>query len=68
MASRSSAPLRREGVTFLVPENVNHLLKHASRLLSEVTLPEAMARSNAPDASLDPEALASILAWLAAHM
>jgi hypothetical protein len=54
-------------VTFLFPENANHVLKYEARPRSELAQPEALPRYNAPDAYLDPEALASILAWLAAH-
>jgi alpha-beta hydrolase superfamily lysophospholipase len=57
----------RSDMTFLFPENANHVLKYEPRPRSEVTLPAAMARYNAPDTHLDPDALASILAWLAAH-
>ena len=65
-------PLRRaasgrETVAFRFPETANHVLKHEPRPRSELTLPEVMARYNAPDAQLDPEALAGILEWLAAH-
>jgi pimeloyl-ACP methyl ester carboxylesterase len=64
-------PLQRAAaghdVTFLFPENANHVLKQELRSPSEGTLPDVMPRYNAPDAKLDPEATASILAWLAAH-
>lgn len=65
-------PLQRaaEGqgdVTFLFPEEANHVLKHEPRPRSELMLPEVAARYNAPDARLDPQALASMLEWLAAH-
>lgn len=55
------------GVTFLFPENANHVLKYEPRPRSELTQPEAVPRYNAPDARLDPEALDSILEWLATH-
>ena len=54
-------------VTFLFPENANHVLKYEPRPRAELAQPEALPRYNAPDAYLDPEALASILAWVAAH-
>ncbi|HEX5441182.1 MAG TPA: alpha/beta fold hydrolase [Ktedonobacterales bacterium] len=54
-------------VTFLFPENANHVLKYEPKPRTELAQPEALPRYNAPDAELDPEALASILAWLAAH-
>ena len=65
-------PLQRaaEGhanVTILFPEDANHVLKYESRPRSELAQPEALPRYNAPDTRLDPQALASILEWLAAH-
>jgi hypothetical protein len=54
-------------VTFLFPENANHVLKYEPRPRAELAQPEALPRYNAPDTHLDPEALASILVWLAAH-
>ncbi len=65
-------PLQRaaaghEQVTFLFPENANHVLKHEPKPRAELTQSEALPRYNAPDAGLDPDALASILEWLAAH-
>jgi uncharacterized protein len=65
-------PLQRaaaghEEVTFLFPENANHVLKQELRPRSEL-VPAEMAESyNGPDTRLDPQALASILEWLAAH-
>ncbi len=57
----------RANVTFLFPDDANHILKHEPRPRAELTLPEVSARYNAPDAQLDPRALASILEWLVAH-
>ena len=55
-------------ITFLFPEDANHVLKHEPRPRSELTLPEVIGRYNAPDARLDPQAMASILEWLAASV
>ncbi len=65
-------PLRRAAaghanVTFLFPEDANHVLKHEPLPRSELSQPEAVPRYNAPDARLDPQAMASILDWLSAH-
>ncbi|WP_405166383.1 lysophospholipase [Nocardia sp. NBC_01499] len=65
-------PLRRaaagrEDVTFLFPENANHVLKHEPRPRSELVQAQVMVGYNADDASLDPEAVAAIVAWLAAR-
>jgi len=57
----------RANVTFLFPENANHVLKQELRPRSELTAADVMPGYNAPDARLDPPALASILAWLGAH-
>ena len=54
-------------VTFLFPEDANHVLKHEPRPRSELVPAEVTARYNSPDAHLDPEVQASILEWLAAH-
>jgi hypothetical protein len=54
-------------VTFLFPENANHVLKEELGSESEATLPNAMPRYNSPDRRLDPDAMSSIVAWLAAH-
>jgi alpha-beta hydrolase superfamily lysophospholipase len=56
-----------EDVTFLFPENANHILKYEPKLRSELVPAEVGARYNAPDARLDPEVQAGILEWLAAH-
>jgi len=65
-------PLQRaaagqEEVTFLFPENANHVLKEELRPRSELVLAEAMESYNAPNTRLSPQTLASILEWLAAH-
>jgi alpha-beta hydrolase superfamily lysophospholipase len=54
-------------VTFIFPENANHVLKEELRSQTEITLPEAMPRYNALDAHLDPAAMADMATWLAAH-
>jgi len=54
-------------VTFLFPENANHVLKQELRPRSEL-IPAQMAESyNGPDTHLDPQSLVSIREWLAAH-
>ena len=54
-------------VTFLFPENANHVLKQELRP-REALVPAEIAESyNGPDTRLDPQALDSILEWLAAH-
>src|SRR5262249_53267564 len=57
----------RADVTFLFPENANHVLKYEPKPRAELAQPEALPRYNAPDAHLDAEAMASIVTWLDAH-
>jgi len=57
-----------EEVTFLFPENANHVLKEELRPRSELVPAEITESYNGPDTHLDQETLASILAWLAAHV
>ena len=54
-------------VTFFFPENANHVLKQELRPRSELVAAEVAQSYNGPDTRLDPQALASILEWLAAH-
>jgi hypothetical protein len=56
----------RSDVTFLFPENANHVLKHEPRPRPELTGADA-AGYNAPGTRLDPEALSAILGWLEAE-
>jgi alpha-beta hydrolase superfamily lysophospholipase len=57
----------RADVSFLFPEDANHVLKHEPRPREELMQAEAMSRYNAPDAALDPETVAAIVAWLKAR-
>jgi hypothetical protein len=54
-------------VTFLFPENANHVLKQELRPRSALVPAEIADSYNGPDTRLDPDVLAGILAWLAAH-
>jgi hypothetical protein len=65
-------PLQRavEGhadVTFLFPENANHVLKEELRARSELIPAEMTDSYNGPETRLDPQAMASMLEWLVAH-
>ena len=65
-------PLQRaaaghEEVTFLFPENANHVLKQELRPRSELVPTEITESYNGPGTHLDPQALVRILEWLAAH-
>ncbi len=57
----------RADITFLFPDNANHVLKYEPAPRQRLAQAEAMPRYNAPDAYLDPEVTAAIAAWLSAH-
>lgn len=57
----------KKDVTFIFPENSNHVQKYEPKNRAELMPTEAVAGYNAPGAHLDEEAQASILKWLAAH-
>ena len=54
-------------VSFLFPDDANHVLKHEPLPRSELNAAQAVANYNGPDAKLDPYAMASITQWLASH-
>ena len=60
---RAAAP--NANVTFLFPDDANHVLKHEPRPRSALSAAQTVTSYNAADATLDPEAMASILRWLA---
>ena len=63
-------PLRaaaRAGVTFVFPEDANHVLKHEPRPFAELNQAEALPAYNAPGTELDADAVAAIVGWLKAH-
>ena len=65
-------PLQRaaaghENVTFLFPENANHVLKQELRPRSELLTPVITQSYNGPDTQLDPQAMTDILEWLTVH-
>lgn len=64
---RAAAAAGHENVTFLFPENANHVLKQELRPRSELVQAEVMKSYNDPDARLDPQAMSSIMKWLAAR-
>jgi pimeloyl-ACP methyl ester carboxylesterase len=57
----------RAQVEFLYPEHANHVLKHEPRPRSALTAADVLPSYNGPDATLDGDAMAGILEWLAAH-
>ncbi len=61
------AAAEKKDVTFIFPENANHVQKYEPKSRAELVPTEGVAGYNAPDAHLDEEAQASILKWLVAH-
>ncbi len=57
----------RPEVSFLFPEDANHVLKHELRPRVELAQAEVMSNYNAPDTALDLEAVAAIVEWLTAR-
>lgn len=55
-------------VSFLFPEDANHVLKHEPRPRAALSAADAVSNYNAPEAKLDAAAMTSIMAWLAAHV
>jgi uncharacterized protein len=55
-------------VTFLFPENANHVLKQELRPREDLVQADVMPGYNGPDTRLDPPSLTHILEWLAAHV
>ena len=58
------ATAKKNGVSFVYPENANHVLKHEIKPLEEITAQYAGLSYNAPNAELDKEAANVILNWL----
>jgi len=57
----------RADVTFVYPEDANHVLKHEARARSELTAAHVLPSYNGADTALDDQAMAGILGWLAVH-
>lgn len=56
-----------ENVTFLFPENANHVLKEELRPRSALVAAEITESYNGPATRLDPQTVTGILEWLRAH-
>jgi hypothetical protein len=66
------APLERAArgrpqVTFVFPEHANHVLKHEAKPRAELNAAHVITSYNGPDATLDSDAMASIVEWLVSH-
>ncbi|MGA2665179.1 MAG: alpha/beta hydrolase [Nitrososphaerales archaeon] len=58
------ATARRPRVSFVYPENANHVLKHEELPVEKLTAQYVGEHYNAPDARIDEEAVDAILGWL----
>jgi pimeloyl-ACP methyl ester carboxylesterase len=58
----------RSDITFLFPEDANHVLKHEPLPRAELEQGEVASKYNAPDATLDTETVNAIVAWLRARV
>lgn len=54
-------------VSFLFPDDANHVLKHETRPRAELTAARVVSSYNAADARLDSGAMSAIIDWLTAH-
>lgn len=59
------AAAKNSNVSFVFPENANHVLKHEPRPRQELNAGVAVANYNGSDAKLDQETIAAIIRWLA---
>ncbi|MBV9355496.1 MAG: alpha/beta hydrolase [Chloroflexi bacterium] len=58
----------RPSVTFLFPDDANHVLKYEPRPRTELVARDVTTRYNASDTSLDAASMAGIESWLLAHL
>lgn len=56
-------PAAGDGVTFIYPDDANHVMKNEPKPAADLTAQDALAY-NAADRVLDPQALSAILDWL----
>jgi fermentation-respiration switch protein FrsA (DUF1100 family) len=54
-------------ITFLFPDNANHLLKYEPQPRAELVPAKVGENYNSPDAHLEPETLSSVIQWLTSH-
>jgi len=59
------AAARNAKVSFVFPENANHVLKHEPRPREELNAGQAVGSYNAAASQLDAETMTSIIQWLA---
>ena len=59
-----NATARKATVSFVYPENANHLLKHEEAAREELNAQSVSQHYNSADAELDTEATNAVVAWL----
>lgn len=57
----------RANITFVFPENANHVMKQETRPRQELNAAQTVTSYNGPDTKLDPDSIATITQWLVAH-
>jgi alpha-beta hydrolase superfamily lysophospholipase len=62
-----AAATDRDNITFVFPENANHLLKYEDKPRDLLTPAEVQATYNSEERRLDPQAVEVIRNWLEAH-
>jgi pimeloyl-ACP methyl ester carboxylesterase len=63
-AELEKTALNKTNLSFVYPENANHVLKHEPKTKEELTAQYVGLHYNAPDAELDVEVVDAILGWL----
>jgi alpha-beta hydrolase superfamily lysophospholipase len=58
------ATAQKSQVSFVYPENANHVLKHEAKPREEINAQHATLSYNAPNAELDRDATEAVLNWL----
>jgi hypothetical protein len=58
------ATSKKPAVTFVFPENANHILKHEETPREKLTVQYVMEHYNAAGTELDDEATNTIITWL----
>ena len=59
---------KNSNVSFVFPDNANHVLKHEPRPRPELNAGLAIANYNGSDANLDQETMTAIIQWLAERL
>jgi alpha-beta hydrolase superfamily lysophospholipase len=57
----------RHDITFVFPEDANHVLKHEAKRRAELSAQHVAASYNGPEATLDSDAMTSVVEWLVSH-